>query len=90
MLYEKQNAIRVAKQFIEEVRKLESKFSFSFNSDSGDIYLSYRTAEKGKVWDKISIDWIDTKLSVTEKTNAEIIDEALSKLTEEERKALGF
>jgi hypothetical protein len=57
MIYNKSEAIEVSKKFLKEVRLLEEKYGVSFNSDSGDIYLTYKSDEDGKVWDNIKIGW---------------------------------
>ncbi len=56
MKYTKKEAIDVSNEFIKEVNKLEKKYSMTFNSDTGDVYLSYKTKEKDK-WDTISVGW---------------------------------
>ncbi len=57
MMYNKLDAIEASKEFLTEVRMLEEKYGVSFNSDSGDVYLTYKTNEDGKVWDNIKIGW---------------------------------
>ncbi len=90
--YTKEQAIENAKKFLEEVTLLEEKYSISFNSDKGDIYLSYQTSKKDKVWDFVNIGWTGdgTGLTVTEKTKDVKKEEALSKLTDEDKELLGL
>jgi hypothetical protein len=57
MKYTKEEAIVIANGFITEVNKLEKKYNMSFNSDTGDVYLSFKSNEDGKVWDSISLGW---------------------------------
>jgi len=94
MKYTKEEAIKKANEFIEEVNKLENKYNMTFNSDTGDIYFSYKTKEKNKVWDHISLGWVGdgSGIKVVEefKIKERIKEQALSKLTEEEREALGL
>jgi hypothetical protein len=66
MKYNKEEAIKNAKDFIKEVKSLEEKYNMTFDSDTGDIYISYKTTEKGKFWDSISLDWDDSGLTVKE------------------------
>jgi len=94
--YRKEYAIEVAKLFLEEVQELEKKYAMNFNSDTGDIYLSFRlelNAEK-KVWDTISLGWDGdgTQLKVIEEEKQKEIlkQQALEKLTPEEKEALGL
>ena len=49
--YNKVEAIAASEEFLEEVAKLQEKHGVSFNSDEGDIYLSFKTSEKDKTWD---------------------------------------
>ena len=57
MKYTKNEALVVANEFITEVNKLEKKYNMTFNSDTGDVYLSFKSNEDGKVWDNISLGW---------------------------------
>lgn len=94
MKYTKEEAIEAANNFISEVNKLEDKYNLTFNSDTGDIYLSFKTKEKDKVWDNISLGWDGngSGIKVIEefKIKEKIKEQALSKLTDEERKVLGL
>lgn len=93
MEYSKDEAIKVSNDFIKEVNELEKKYSMTFNSDTGDVYLTFKSSEEGKYWDTISLGWDGdgTGIKVTEKyKNESIRVKALSKLTDEERKILGL
>ena len=91
MEYTKDNAIEVAKKFIEEVNELEKKYGMSFNSDTGDIYLSFKTKESGKYWDHVNLGWVEDEKGIKVIKDEEWIREnALNKLTIEERVALGL
>lgn len=87
-------AIEIAKDFIREVNELEKKYNMSLNSDSADIYLSFKTKESGAFWDTVSLGWVGdgSGIKVTEevKIAEKIKEQALSKLNDEERRALGF
>jgi len=89
----KPEAIAASEEFLKEVTKLQGKYGVSFNSDEGDIYLSFKSSEKDKVWDTIDIGWEGdgTGLKVTEiiKDAAYLKEQALAKLSPEERKSLG-
>lgn len=95
--YTKEEAIKVAMNFMNEINKIEEKYSMSFNSDTGDIYLSFKSKDKDKYWDSISIGWDeedgdgDDSIKVTEVSRKKKLKkEALSKLTDEEREVLGL
>lgn len=94
MKYSKEEAIKKAIDFIDEVQALEKKYNMSFNSDTGDIYLSYKSTGRDKVWDTISLGWdgdgSGLKVIEKEKIKAKLRSKALSKLTSEEREALGL
>lgn len=94
MKYSKEEAIKIANDFIKEVNSLEKKYNMTFNSDTGDVYFSFKTTEKDKVWDTISLGWDGdgSCIKVVEmiKQNEKLKEQALSKLTDEERKALGL
>ena len=92
MGYTKEEAINNAKLFLSEVKELEDKYAMSFNSDTGDIYLSYKSSEENKHWDNVNIGWVGdgTELKVLEKTEADKKAEALAKLSHEDRKVLGL
>lgn len=57
MLYNKSEAIEASKEFLKELQVLEEKYGVSFNSDTGDVYLTYKTNEDGKFWGNIKIGW---------------------------------
>lgn len=89
----KEEAIDASIKFLEEVRLLEEKHGVSLNSDTGDIYLSYKNADydvnyasSNKVWDSVKIGWEGdgTGLKVLEKKNDDIKKQALAKLTQED------
>jgi hypothetical protein len=94
MKYSKEEAIKIANCFINEVNELEKKYHMIFNSDTSDVYLSFKTIEKNKVWDTISLGWNGdgTGIKVIEevKMKEKIREQALNKLTDEERKVLGL
>lgn len=92
MKYNKQEAILIAKEFIAEVNKLEQKYKMNFNSDTGDIYLSYQSNEDGKYWDSISLGGEESIIEVVEeiRIKEKLKEQALAKLTIEERDALGI
>lgn len=95
MEYNKQEAILIAIEFMDEVNKLEKKYNMSFSSDTGDIYLQYKTNEKiFRVWDTIDLGWIDGQkgLKVIENHNNDdkIREIALSKLSDKEKEVLGL
>jgi hypothetical protein len=92
-LYTKEEAIQNAKIFLAEVKKLEEKHSLSFNSDTGDIYLSFKKNHTGgDQWGHVKIGWEGdgTGLKVKEKTLEDKKKKALSKLSEEDKKLLGL
>ena len=92
MKYTKQEAIQAATDFIKEVNKLEIKYSMTFNSDSGDIYFSFRSKDDEKIWDTISLGWVGdgSGIKVMEKikNKEKLRQSALSKLTDDEKEAL--
>lgn len=92
MKYSKEEAIKMANNFIKEINRLEKKYNMSLNSDTGDIYLSFKTTEKNKVWDSISLGWHGdgSSIKVIEeiKMKEKLREQALSKLSFEERDAL--
>jgi hypothetical protein len=93
MKYTKKEAIVIANEFITEVNKLEKKYNMTFNSDTGDVYLSFKSNDDGKVWDSISLGWKGdgSGISVIEEIKIkEKIRQALDKLTYEERELLGL
>lgn len=94
MKYSKEKAIKIANDFINEVNRLEKKYNMTFNSDTGDICFSFKTTEKDKVWDRISLGWdgdgSGIKVIEHTKLKEKIREQALSKLTDEERDVLGL
>lgn len=92
--YSKLEAIDSAKEFIGKVNKLERQYGLSFNSDTGSLYLSYKTKEGTPVWDSVKIGWKGdgTGIKVTEevKDSDYFRKQALSKLTPEEIELLGL
>lgn len=90
--FNKEEATNKAEEFLAEVRKLEEKHSITFNSDTGDIYLTYKSSKEGLHWGAIKIGWAGdgTGLKVMEKTKEDKRQEALSKLSEEDKKVLGL
>lgn len=94
MKYTKNEAIEKAKEFIEKVNKLEEEYGLSFNSDEGDdIYLSFKSKEDKK-WDYIKLGWkgdgSGIKVMEVIKDKEYYKKQAISKLTKEEREALGL
>jgi len=94
ILENKKAAIRNSKLFLEDLENLQNEHGVNINSDSGDIYLSYKDKytkySSGWKWEYIDINWIGdgTELKVmTELTAKEI---ALSKLSEEDKVVLGI
>jgi hypothetical protein len=93
MKYTKEEAIEKANEFIKEVNELERKYNMTFNSDTDDVYLSFKTSERNKVWDSVKLGWEGngSGIKVTEKSKIDKIKEnALSKLTDEEKEILGL
>lgn len=92
MKYSKEEAIKIANDFICEVNKLEKKYNMKINSDTGDVYLSYHPNDNKKFWDTISLGWVGdgSGIKVIDRFNTkdELVKQALSKLTDEEREAL--
>ena len=92
--YTKEEAIRVANEFIEEVNKLEEKYSMNFNSDTGDVYFSFENKDKERRWGYVELGWEGDGTGI--KVMEEIVDkekireEALNKLTDEEKEVLGL
>ena len=66
----------------------------TFNSDTGDVYLSFKSNDDDKVWDSISLGWKGdgSGIKVIEeiKIKETIRQSALDKLTEAERELLGL
>ncbi len=92
--YSKVEAIENAKEFIKKVNELEKEFGLTFNSDTSDIYLSYKTKEEVPFWGSVKIGWIGdgSGLKVTEiiKDSDYYKQQALSKLSKKEIEALGL
>jgi hypothetical protein len=91
MEYIKKEAIQKSKDFLKELKKLEKKYSLTLNSDSGDIYLSFKNIDESK-WDSVKIGWKgdNSGIQVMEKTDEDKRKEILEKLTEKEKKLLGL
>jgi len=94
MRYTKNEAIQIAKNFLEEIKKIEKEYNMFFNSDTGDIYLSFETKKESSNWVTISIVWIGdgTGLIVTEsiKDQEYYRKKALKKLSRKEKESLGL
>jgi len=94
MKYTKNEAIVVANEFITEVNKLEKKYNMTFNSDTGDVYFSFKSKDVEKVWHNISLGWDGNGggIKVVEeiKNKEKLKQSALDKLSQEERDALGI
>ncbi len=92
--YSKNEAIESAKEFIKKVNALEKAYGIKFNSDTGDIYLSYKLKEGDRIWDSVKIGWAGdgSGLKVTEivKDSDYYKQQAISKLSKEEIEALGL
>lgn len=80
--------------FLNAVNKLEKKYGVTINSDEGDIYLSFKTTEKSKIWDTISIGWdgdgTDLKVTEVRKNREYYVKQALLKLSDKEKNVLGL
>lgn len=98
MKYTKEEAIKVANDFITEVNKLEKKYNITFNSDTGDVYFTFKTkvnfCQYHLVWNTISLGWSGdgSGIKVIEESynNEKLKEQAISKLSKEEREALGL
>jgi hypothetical protein len=102
--YTDEKATEQAKLFIDELHKLEKKYDLSVNSDRGDIYLTYLAETEdfcdessGKIFTQkkyghVNLYWVGdgTSLQVKDETKANLKKQALEKLTQEEREALGL
>ena len=90
MQYTKEEATVVANKFITELLLLQIKYGLTLNSDTGDVYFSYKSSE-GKVWDSIPLGWDGdgTGIKVKEDSAENIRQSALAKLSKIEREALG-
>ena len=93
--FTKEEAIIAADAFLKEVIELQNKHGLSFNSDDGDIYLSFKVKNPtGNHWDHVNIGWTGdgSDLRVTEviKDDEYYKKQALEKLSPEELKALGL
>lgn len=89
----KNEAIKKAKKYVKAVRKLNKKYGLKLNSDE-NIYLSFKTSDGDKVWDHVNIGWKGdgTGLKVLEsiKDKEYYREQALSKLSDQEKDALGI
>lgn len=56
MRLSEEEANKNAEAFLAEVKKLQEKYSMKLNSDTGDVYLSYKS-NKGK-WSSVKIGWV--------------------------------
>lgn len=93
MKYSEEEALKKANDFITEVNILEKKYGLTFNSDSGDVYLTYQTTEKDKFWGHIDLGWDGDSSGIKVKhknREQKIKEEALAKLTDVEREILGL
>ena len=92
--YSKSEAIEATNDFLKKVSELEKEFGLSINSDTGDIYISYKTKIGKPYWDTVKIGWKGdgTGLKVTEviKDKEFFRQQGLAKLNEDEIKALGL
>lgn len=92
--YTKEEAIKAANEFIKKVNELEKEYGLSFNSDAGDIYLSYKNSTDESYWGHVKLGWdgVGTGIKVTEiiKDKKYFREQALSKLSKEEKEALGL
>jgi len=92
--YSKNEAITEASNFLGEVKKITDKYNMTFNSDTGDVYLSFQSSEKGKHWDNVKIGWdgdgSGLKVKEVIKDKEYFKKQALAKLTDEERELLGL
>jgi len=92
--YNKPEAIKASKEFLKKVIKLQEEYGVSFNSDTGDVYLTYKSSEEDRHWDTIEIGWKGdgSPIKVTEKLKDKEFykQQALSKLSDEELSALGL
>lgn len=92
--YSKEEAREAAIEFIAKVNKLEKEYGLSFNSDEADIYLSYKSKKEGKSWEAVDLGWIGdgTGIKVVEPLRDKSYhkEQALAKLSKEEKEALGI
>ena len=92
--YSKNEAIEASNEFTKKVNDLEKEFGVKIGSDTGDIYLSYKTIEGVPYWGTVKIGWVGdgSGLKVTEivKDSDYYKKQALSKLSKEEIEALGL
>ncbi len=95
--YTHKNAIEAANEFIDKVNKIEQEYGIKLNSDTGDIYLSYKKENpgEGNEWHHINLHWVGDGSGIKvkdvykdEKTLRR--EKALSKLTEEDKEILGI
>ena len=85
----KKEAIKNTELFLEEMHKLEDEYGILLSSDEGDIYTQYLSSEENG-WKSIEIGWDGdgSPLKVMEEIDHKSI--GLSKLTEDEKEALGL
>ena len=88
----KSEAIKKANEFLQKVKKLQNEYGLSFNSDTGDVYLSYQTTNTSKIWDSVKVGWKGdgSGIMVMEKSNEDYMKSGLKKLNPQERKALNL
>jgi len=88
-------AVKAANEFIKKVNELEEEYGLTLNSDTGDIYLSFLNSKNIQnqlpIWGHVELGWDgDGGIKVIENKKDEIIKIALSKLSKEEKDALGI
>ena len=92
--YTKEEALIISKDFIKDVIILQKKYGLTLNSDTGDIYLSFKFKKpKNSHWGTISLGWDGdgSEIKVTEKTEQEVLkQQALAKLSKKDREVLGL
>jgi len=80
-------AIKSSRIFLKEVRELSKKHGLTFNSDTGDIYLSFKKADpgEGNHWGYVRVGWKGdgTGICVTDKIVSEVREEKLAKINKE-------
>jgi len=94
--YNREQAIEAANEFIKKVNKLEEEYALTFNTDH-EIYLTYKKQEPGSEshWGYINLGWDGdgSGIKVTDVYKDAYTlrrEEALSKLTEEDKQILGI
>ncbi len=89
--YSKEKAILIANEFVKGIHFLQKKYNMKLNSDC-NLHLSYYNNEKPTYRESIKIGWEGdgSDLKVLEKTKEHLRQQALSKLTNEEKEVLGL